>query len=594
VNQHDRLTALRAKLSEQKLDGYILATGDEHITEFVAPYAKRLEWLTGFAGTTASIAVLATKAAIFVDSRYTTAVRTQVSAKSWSYEDVPQTGVGAWIANHAADSARIGYDANLFTRAALSAIEKELGPEVELVAMTANPVDALWTGQPPRPSSPAFVYPIELAGKTSSDKRRDIAEWLERQGADACVLTALDSIAWLLNVRGADIEFAPLIFSFAVCHRNGTADWFVDGTKINKAVREHLGEDVRVHPYEAITDALERMSDKLVMLDPLSTPEAIYAALASGGARTRDDRDPTVLAKAIKNPTEIEGMRKALIDDGAAVTRFLHWFSIEAPKGELTELVAAAKLNGFRREARGFHSLACDPISAADGNAAIPHYWPTPETDARIAPDSIYLVDSGGQYFGATTDITRTVAVGSARAEVKDRFTRVLKGHIALGTSRFPAGMPGSRLDTIARTPLWDAGLDCIHSIGHGTGAFLNIHEGPAYFSPIPRPGEAGIEAGMVLTNEPGYYKVGEYGIRTENQVVAVEVEVDGGDLKTLGFESLTFAPIDRHLIDPGLLTSDEIEWLDDYHMQVLQKVGPLVPAETREWLELQTAPIRS
>jgi Xaa-Pro aminopeptidase len=563
-DHNQRLRALRAALSEQCLDGFILATGDEHITEFPAPYAQRLAWLTGFTGSTASIAVLAGEAAIFVDSRYTGSVRSQVDGADWSYEDVPQTSIGAWLADHAA-GLRIGYDPKLYTRTALGAIADKLAGKAELVPVATNPIDPLWADQPARPLSPVFVQPLARAGKSSAEKRRAISEWLGTIDADACVLTALDSIAWLFNIRASDVNIVPLAYSFAICHRDGTADLFVDPRKIDDAVRQHLGNSVRLFGYDDFHAALAAMPGQRVSLDPNLTPVAIYSALETGGATIRADRDPAVLPKAMKNAIEVEGMKQAHIRDGAALTRFLHWFAREAPKGQLTELAAAAKLNRFREETEGYHSLSFDPISAVDGNGAIPHYWPTPESDAPIGPDSIYLIDSGGQYPDGTTDVTRTVAVGQVRSEVRDRFTRVLKGNIALQTTLFPTGTMGSRLDAIARTALWAGGVECAHSIGHGVGAFLNVHEGPAYFGPFARPGEAPLEAGMILSNEPGYYKAGDYGIRIENLMVVVEAPVAGGDRPMLGFEAIT----------------------------VRATIGPLLSAPEREWLERQTAPIR-
>lgn len=591
TTHHDRLIAFRAELARLGLDGFILATGDEHITEFPAPYSQRLAWLSGFTGSTASIAVLTEKAAIFVDGRYTGAVRVQVDGADWSYQDIPQTSVGAWLGEHAA-GARIGYDPKLYTRGALGAIEAALAGKAELVPLPANPIDPLWADQPARPISPAFVQPIERSGKSSADKRREVGEWLTSTGADACVLVALDSIAWLFNIRASDVDIVPLNYSFAICRRDGTADLFVDPRKIDEAVRQHLGNSVRLLPYDDFYMTLATMAGGLVSVDPNLTPVAIYSALRDGGSTVREDRDPTILPKAMKNPVEIEGMKQAHIRDGAALTRFLHWFSIEAPKGQLTELVCSAKLNGLRRETDLFHSLSFEPISAADGNAAIPHYWTTPESDAPIGPGSIYLVDSGGQYPDGTTDVSRTVTVGEPKAEVRDRFTRVLKGYIALQTTVFPLGTLGSRLDPIARAPLWAAGVDCSHGIGHGVGAFLNVHEGPGFFTPISRPGEAAIELGMILSNEPGYYKAGEYGIRTENLMVVVERPIEGGDRKMLGFEAITIAPIDRNLIDVAMLSDAEIAWLDDYHARVLELLGPLLSVEERDWLERQTAPI--
>jgi Xaa-Pro aminopeptidase len=591
-HHHVRLTAFRAHLTLLGLDGFILATGDEHITEFPAPYSYRLAWLNGFAGSTASIAVLGEKAAIFIDSRYTELVRTQVDASDWSYEDVRKISVGAWLAEHTAGG-QIGYDPKLFTRTALDAIEQKLAGRATLVPVSENPIDLLWTDQPERPNSQAFVQPIERSGKSSDEKRRQVAGWLTSTGADACVVVALDSIAWLFNIRGNDVDVVPLNYSFAICHKNGNADLFIDARKLNETVRQHLGGSVRLLPYESFNEALGKMQGKRVSVDPNLTPVAIYAALERGGATILQNRDPTVLPKAIKNQVEIEGMKQAHIRDGAAMTRFLYWFSIEAPKGQLTELSAAARLNQFRRETEFYHSLSFEPISCADGNAAMPHYRATPESDAPIRPDSIYLIDSGGQYPDGTTDVARTVSIGEASAEVKDRFTRVLQSYIALQTTIFPTGTLGSRLDAIARVPLWTGGFECIHGIGHGVGHFLNVHEGPGYFLAYARPDEAPIEAGMILSNEPGYYKAGEYGVRTENLMVTVERSIPGGDHTMLGFEAITMAPIARNLINTTMLSDAETDWLDSYHARVLDLLGPLLLTNERIWLEQETVPIR-
>lgn len=590
---HDRLIAVRAELARLGLDGFILATGDEHITEYPAPYSKRLAWLTGFSGSTASVAVLASEAAIFVDGRYVESVRKQVAGTDWSYQNVREASLGDWLRQHA-EGKRIGYDPKLYTRTAIRAIEARLATKVTLVALGDNPIDPLWTDQPTRPMSSAFVQRIELSGKSSADKRRDITEWLRATGADACVIVALDSIAWLFNIRGRDVDVAPFCYSFAICHEDGTADLFVAPQKIDEAVQQHLGNSVRRFPYDDFHAALGTMRGQTVSLDPNLTPAAIYAALEASGATVREERDPTVLAKSIKNPVEIAGMRQAHLRDGAALTRFLHWLSTEAPKGGLTELSAAARLNQFRRETERFHGLSFDPISCADANASMPHYSPTPESDAAIGPDSIYLIDSGGQYVDGTTDVTRTVAFGETSAEVKDRFTRVLKGYIALQTTTFPAGTLGSRLDAIARVPLWAGGVDCAHGIGHGVGAFLNVHEGPAYILSISRPDEAPLEEGMILSNEPGFYKTGHYGLRIENLMLVVARPIEGSDRNMLGFEPITVAPIDRKLIEPGMLTATEIAWLDSYHAAVLAQLGPLLSSDQRHWLEQQTAPIQT
>jgi Xaa-Pro aminopeptidase len=589
---HDRLTRLRAELVRQSLDGFVLATGDEHLSEFIAPFSRRLAWLTGFTGTVASAVVLADKAAFFVDSRYTVLARELVDGADWSYQDVPRISPGDWLAAEAEPGARIGYDPMLHTRAAVRLIQDKLTARgASLVPVDANPVDRLWRDQPRRPATPMFIQPLELTGKTTADKRREVADWLAAIGADACVLVALDSIAWLFNVRGADIAVVPVNFAYAILHRDGMADLFVDEIKVGDPVRQHLGNSVRLVPYEAFLGALSELVGKRISVDPARTPAAIDDALEKAGAEMREDRDPTVLARALKTQAEIDGARRAHVRDGAALTRFLHWLSIEAPMGGLDELSAAAKLNGFRRECEGFHSLSFDPISAAGPHGSMPHYWPSEASNIPIERDSLYLIDSGGQYPDGTTDVTRTVAVGTPTVEMKDRFTRVLKGHIALDTAVFPAGTPGFQLDGFARRALWDAGLDYGHGTGHGVGAFLCVHEGPQLLAGVPRADEP-LRAGMILSNEPGYYKPGAYGIRIENLMVVVERQIVGAERPMLGFETLTMAPIDRTLIEPGLLTATELDWLDRYHASVREKLGPLLGAETRAWLEQETAPL--
>ena len=590
---HDHLIALRAELTGIGLNGFLLATGDEQITEYPAAYAKRLEWLTGFKGSTASAAVLMDRAALFVDGRYTVAAREQVDGDCYQIEPAPQTSPGAWLAEHGRDGDWIGYDPRLHTRTFMNQIMSTLATSgVQLVPVAPNPLDRLWLEQPDRPLTPIFVQPIEKAGTSSDDKRRAVADVLKAGNLDASLLVALDSIAWLLNIRASDVEFAPLAYAFGICWRDSSVDLFVDESKLSYTVLRHLGAGVRIFGYDDFYPALESMAGRRVAVDPDLSPIAVYQALAKGGAQVRDVTDPTRMPKAIKNPVEIEGMKQAHLRDGAALTQFLHWLSGEAPKGRQTEMSAAERLAEFRRAEAGFHGRSFPTISAADANAALPHYEATAETNRPINPNSIYLVDSGGQYSGGTTDVTRTVAIGDARKEIRDRFTRVLKGHIAIARLTFPAGTMGFRLDPFARRALWEVGLDYALGTGHGVGHFFQGHEGPAPMLAPPRPGDAGIEAGMILSNEPGYYKEGDYGIRIENLVVAVPRDIPGAMRPMLGFETITMAPIDRMLIDTALLTDAELDWLNDYHATVLGSLGPLVPPDVQSWLEIQTSPI--
>ena len=422
-----------------------------------------------------------------------------------------------------------------------------------------------------------------------------MADWLKGEKADAAVLAALDSIAWTFNVRGQDVEHTPVALSFALVHDDGTADLFVASEKIGDDVRAHLGNGVRVHERRDFEPALAALAGKNVAVDPERSVAAIFEALESAGAHILAKRDPAVLPKAIKNEVEIAGHRAAQARDGAALSRFLHWLSLEAPKGGVDELSAAAKLQGLRQQGGDLRDLSFDTISGAGPNGAIVHYRVSEATNRPLEMDSIYLVDSGGQYPDGTTDVTRTVAIGTPTPEMKDRFTRVLKGHIAVASAVFPEGTRGSQLDSFARQYLWSAGLDYAHGTGHGVGSFLAVHEGPQRISPVGSAqagGDEPLKAGMILSNEPGYYKTGEYGIRVENLVLVVQREADGAEKKLLGFETLTFAPIARELIETALLTDAERRWVDDYHADVLRIVGPQLDGEAKAWLEATCAPL--
>lgn len=594
----DRLAALRAQLKSDRLDGFVVPLTDEHMSEYVGSYAQRLAWLTGFKGSAGSAVVLPEEAAIFTDGRYTLQVREQVDGRDWSYQAVPQTSVADWLAAHAPDGARIGYDPWLHTSDWVARARKALAERgAELVAVERNPIDAIWPERPAPSKARLAPHAGRYAGKSSAAKRQEMADWLKDHGADTAVLSALDSIAWTFNVRGEDVEHTPVALSFALVHDDGTADLYVAPEKIGDDVRQHLGNGVRVHDRAAFAPELAGLAGKTVVADPERAVAAIFAALDEAGAKVLRLRDPSVLPRAIKNETEIAGHRAAQARDGAAMARFLHWLSIEAPKGELTEISAADRLEAFRRAGGELKDLSFDSISGAGPNGAICHYKVDEASNRPIERDSLYLIDSGGQYADGTTDITRTVAVGTPTAEMRDRFTRVLKGHIALATAVFPQGTCGGQLDTLARQYLWAAGLDYAHGTGHGIGSYLSVHEGPqriaAAWSSQPG-GNEPLRPGMLLSNEPGYYKTGEYGIRIENLVLVEEREIPGGEATMLGFETLTYAPIDRTLIDPALLVPAERTWVDDYHAAVLAIVGPQLSGDDRAWLERACAPLRA
>ncbi|MEO0030705.1 MAG: hypothetical protein RIS94_463 [Pseudomonadota bacterium] len=599
MNTHEaRLDALRKELARQGLDGFVVPISDEHMSEYVGAYAQRLEWLTGFGGSAGTAAVLKDEAAIFVDGRYTLQVRDQVDGRLYAYESVPQTSVAEWLGTHAPQGARIGYDAWLHAKGWAEGTAKALAKRgATLVAVDVNPIDAIWQDRPQPSLEPAVPHGDALAGRSATDKRGEVAEWLSGRGYDAAVISALDSVAWLLNIRGQDVSCTPVALSFVLAHADGTADLFIAPEKVTPELTAHLGNAVRVQPREAFVPALQALRGKTVAVDPERAVAAIWKALEDAGATTVAVTDPTVLPKAIKNPVEQAGHRAAQARDGAAIARFLHWLSQEAPKGTVTEIAAADRLQAFRAETGLLKDLSFDTISGAGPNGAVVHYRVSPETNRTLEPSSVYLVDSGGQYVDGTTDITRTVWVGpgEAPAETRDRFTRVLKGHIALARAVFPRGTNGSQLDTLARQFLWSAGLDYAHGTGHGVGSFLAVHEGPQRIAKSSG-GQAGtgqeLLPGMILSNEPGYYKTGEYGIRIENLVLVEERQIAGAEGMFMGFETLTHAPIDRALVDAALLTPEERDWWNAYHARVRAILAPQLEGASLAWLEQACAPL--
>jgi Xaa-Pro aminopeptidase len=604
MNTHEaRLDALRRELKARGLDGFVVPISDEHMSEYVGHYAQRLAWLTGFGGSAGTAVVLADEtrepaAAMFVDGRYTLQVRDQVDGRFYAYESVPQTSVAKWLGQHAPEGAKIAYDPWLHGKGWVSAVSKALKEKnAELVAVTSNPIDAVWEDRPAPSPAPALVHEDRYAGQPSEAKRAAVSEWLAEKKLDAAVVSALDSIAWLLNIRGSDVDRTPVTLSFVIARADGTADLFIEEAKVTPELRAHLGNAVRIAPRSRFLTALAELEGQRVAVDPDSAVQAIFGALKQAGAEIVEERDPTVLPKACKNEAEQAGQRAAQARDGAAETRFLHWLSVEAPKGGVDEMTAAEKLHQFRRETGDLRDLSFDTISGAGPNGAVVHYRVSEETNRKLEPSSVYLVDSGGQYPDGTTDITRTVWVGPGEppAEVKDRFTRVLQGHIALARAVFPKGTRGSQLDVLARQFLWAAGLDYQHGTGHGVGSFLSVHEGPQRIgksSGAQGGTEQELLPGMILSDEPGYYKAGEYGIRIENLLLVERREIEGAEGELLGFEVLTLAPIERALVARELLSADEVAWWNAYHARVLEVVGPLVDGEARAWLETQCRPL--
>ena len=597
-----RLNALREELKRRALDGFIVPISDEHMSEYVGDYAQRLHWLTGFGGSAGFAAVTLDHAAIFVDGRYTVQVRDQVDKTLFDYRSVPADRLGAWLCEVAGKGAKIAYDPWLHTWAWVEAVENEVAPAgIVMVPADGNPIDAVWGDQPERSSAQAIVHEDALAGRGSADKRAEIAEWLAREELDAVVIPALDSVAWTLNMRGGDVAHTPVALSYLIAHSDGTAQLFIAPDKVTPELAQHLGNAVTIRDYGVFEGALSsEFAGKRVSVDPSFGVVGIAQALRAGKAQFVFRQDPTILAKAIKNETEIQGHRDAQARDGAAVVRFLRWLDETAPSGSVDELGAAAKLEEFRRAHGELRDTSFDTISAAAGHAALPHYKVDEESNIPIPPGSIYLVDSGGQYPAGTTDITRTVWIESPDGaqptpEMRDRNTRVLKGHIQIDCARFPQGTTGGQIDAFARQYLWEAGVDYAHGTGHGVGSFLGVHEGPQRIGK-PSGGQAGTSqellAGMICSNEPGYYKESSFGIRIENLVLVTEQEIAGAEGRYLGFETLTFVPLDRRLIDPALLTEAEIAWVDRYHGQVREVLAPQLQGEDLAWLERETAPL--
>ena len=593
-----RLDALRTELEKRGLDGFVIPISDEHMSEYVGSYAQRLHWLTGFGGSAGSAAVLKDKAAMFTDGRYTVQVREQVDGKLFDYEDVPATSPAKWLAEHARKGAKIGYDAWLHgVEWAEEATKLFAKKGIELVPVDGNPIDAVWADRPQPSLAEAVPHDDTFAGRSSADKRAEIADWLKQEGYDATVITALDSVAWVLNMRGKDVDNTPVALSYVLAYADGTAELFIAPEKVTPELTQHFGNAVRVRDRSEFETALANLKGKTIAVDPKHAVAGIFHALEQGGATVVRDADPAVLPKAIKNPAEQQGHRDAQARDGAAVVKYLRWIEENAPSGTIDELTAAAKLREFRGLSPDMKDTSFDTISAAAGHAALPHYKVDEDSNIPIPPSSIYLCDSGGQYPDGTTDITRTVWVGPGEptAEMIDRNTRVLKGHIELDLARFPDRTSGGALDALARMHLWQAGVDYGHGTGHGVGSYLSVHEGPQRIS---KPGgafpgtETPLQEGMILSNEPGYYKPGEFGIRIENLVLVVDAKIEGSEGKYLTFETLTHVPLDRKLVDKDLLTAREIEWWNNYHAKTREILAPQLDGEDLAWLERECAPL--
>jgi Xaa-Pro aminopeptidase len=585
------LPRLRKALDALKLDGFLVPHEDEYQNEYVPPAFDRLAWLTGFTGSAGAAVVLKTQAAVFVDGRYTAQVRAQVDGKLFTYKDITEEPPSAYLKANAPKGARIGYDPKLFSPDALERLKKAVAEAgAELAPVAENPVDAAWgNSRPPIPAARVHPHAEEFAGESAASKRARVGALVAALGADAVVLTSPASVAWLFNIRGGDVKSTPLPLATAILEGDGGAEIFIAPDKVDKALQAWLGPDVRLRPERELEAGLAALAGRKALIDPALASAWFFEQLQAAGAEIIRGVDPVALPRACKNDVEIDGARRAHARDGAALTRFLHWLDTDGQTGKVDEIEAVRRLEAFRQETGALMDLSFDSISGAGPNAALPHYRVTTKTNRKLKRGGLFLIDSGGQYRDGTTDVTRTVAIGRPSPEMRDRFTRVLKGHIALARVRFPKGTTGSQLDALARAALWEGGFDYDHGTGHGVGAYLGVHEGPHRIAKAPN--TVALEPGMIVSNEPGFYKEGSYGIRTENlQVVTPPDEIEGGERPMLGFETLTLAPIDRRLIIRTRLSPVERAWLDAYHARVAAVIGPQLDGPVRAWLEAATA----
>ncbi|WP_063669663.1 aminopeptidase P family protein [Aliivibrio fischeri] len=584
-----RVEQLRTWLAQQDFDALIIPHEDEFLGEYIPEHNERLHWVTGFTGSAGAAVITKEKAAIFVDGRYTVQVRKQVPADVFEYRHLHEEPLLEWIKDSLTSGSKVAIDPRMHTAQWLKTASKNVEGVVTLEAIATNPIDELWLDRPEVKVSDVRLMSLEFVGKSSEDKRKEIAKEVSKKKTDAALLTQLDSICWLLNIRGLDVSRLPVLLSHAIIHADESVDFFLEPSRLPAEFNAHIGQGVRVHQPDALQETLESLAGKKVLVDSATSNAWMSLVLSNANAQIIEASDPCLLPKAAKNETEKAGMRACHVRDGAAMAKFLTWFDAEIEAGNLhDEAVLADKLQAFREEDASLADLSFDTISAAAGNAAMCHYnhqnQPEP---GKLQMNSLYLVDSGGQYPDGTTDITRTLAVGTPSDDIKQQFTLVLKGHIGLANARFPKGTCGHQLDILARQHLWAQGYDYDHGTGHGVGHFLSVHEGPQRIAKVVN--NTALLPGMVLSNEPGYYRADEFGIRIENLELVVEIETQG-DFSVLGFESLTRCPIDKRLINVDMLNRPELAWLNNYHQKVWNEVSPLVDGEVKEWLKQATA----
>ncbi|MEN3286820.1 MAG: Xaa-Pro aminopeptidase [Bradyrhizobium sp.] len=585
-----RLSAFREELARRKLAGFVVPRADQQQNEYVPPSDERLAWLTGFTGSAGLAIVLAQEAAIFVDGRYTLQAPKQVDTKAWTVESLVEPPPETWLTRHLKAGDRLGFDPWLHTSAAaerLAAACAKAG--AELVAVESNPLDAVWTERPQPPIAPISIHGADLSGEPEADKLGRIRQEVERLGVEALVLSDSHNVAWTFNIRGADVSHTPLPISYALVPKSGRPIIFIDHRKLSNRTRDHLEQSADVEEPDALAPQLTRLaqSGAAIALDSATAADALTRLIKGAGGKPVPGADPTSLLKAAKNATEIEGTRRAHRRDAVALARFLAFIDREAPTGRLTEIDAVEALETFRRDTGALKDVSFPTIAGTGPNGAIVHYRVTRKSNRRIMPGDLLLIDSGAQYQDGTTDVTRTIAIGAPTEEMRDRFTRVLRGHLAIARAVFPDGTTGAQLDGFARQFLWQAGIDFEHGTGHGVGSYLSVHEGPARISKL---GTTPLKRGMIMSNEPGYYKPDAYGIRIENLELVVAKDIAGASKPMNGFEALTLAPIDRRLIDVAMLSSEERAWLDAYHARVDAAVRSALDEADQRWLDQATA----
>ncbi len=587
----NRVARLRAALKQQGLDGFVVPRADRQQNEYLPASEERLAWLTGFTGSAGAAIVLTDRAILFVDGRYTVQVKTQTDSTVFAVEHLVECPPHQWLEKNLKSGNKIGFDPWLHTADNAEKLRKACAKaDATLVALDSNPIDALWDKRPAPPHGPVTLRDIKFAGETVTEKLRQIRVELAKLRADVLIVSDPQNVAWTFNIRGTDVTHTPLVLGFATIPRDGRPRLYIDAGKLSNDVRNTLEEIVDVRASGDLVADLAAFKDKTVWLDQASAAEALTLEVSAKGGKPSRGADPITQMKAVKNNAEIAGTRAAHLRDGAALVKFLAWFDNEAPTGQLTEIGAVEALETFRRDTGVLRDVSFPTISGAGPNGAIVHYRVTRETNRVIGNNELFLIDSGAQYEDGTTDVTRTIAVGSPSDEMRDRFTRVLKGHIAIACAVFPEGTSGAQLDSLARVPLWQAGLDFDHGTGHGVGSYLSVHEGPQRISKL---GTAPLKRGMILSNEPGYYKTGAFGIRIENLLLVIAAPLPDGGEKTLNaFETLTLAPIDRRLIDTRLLTGKERLWVDGYHARVRDTLRPHLDGATQGWLDAATRPL--